>query len=105
LSAIPKAVSVGSFGRSRGRKVLLIVINSDRSSCGAYNSTLIKLAKQTIRENMSQAAKGDAYMEYRKKGYEHFAKNNFKVDSTYKDIFLHLNFENVQACTGCCKRF
>src|ERR1700688_454396 len=28
-------------------KVLLIVITSDRSSCGAYNSTLIKLAKAT----------------------------------------------------------
>ena len=36
-----------SSGLSVGRpveKVLLIVITSDRSSCGAYNSTLIKLA-------------------------------------------------------------
>src|SRR5690606_18917779 len=29
-------------------KVLLIVITSDRGLCGAYNSNLIKLAKQTI---------------------------------------------------------
>jgi F-type H+-transporting ATPase subunit gamma len=81
-------------------KVLLIVITSDRSSCGAYNSTLIKLAKQTIREKYSsQAAKGNVFIwSIGKKGYEHFAKNNFKVSDTFKDIFLQLTFENVQAC-------
>jgi len=81
-------------------KVLLIVITSDRSSCGAYNSTLIKLAKATMREKYpAQFAKGNVYIwSIGKKGYEHFAKNNFKVDSTYKDIFLQLTFENVQAC-------
>src|SRR6516165_8606277 len=31
-------------------KALLIVITSDRASCGAYNSSLIKLAKSTIQE-------------------------------------------------------
>src|ERR1700710_876938 len=31
-------------------KVLLIVITSDRSSCGAYNSNLIKLAKLTMQD-------------------------------------------------------
>jgi len=81
-------------------KVLLIVITSDRSSCGAYNSNLIKLAKLTIKEKYAgPAAKGNVYIwSIGKKGYEHFAKNNFKVDSTYKDIFLQLTFENVQAC-------
>src|SRR5882762_5878490 len=81
-------------------KVLLIVITSDRSSCGAYNSTLIKLAKATMREKYpAQFAKGNVYIwSIGKKGYEHFAKNNFKVDSKFKDIFLQLNFENVQAC-------
>ncbi len=32
-----------------------------------------------------------------KKGYEHFAKNNFKVSDIYKDIFLQLSFEHVQS--------
>jgi F-type H+-transporting ATPase subunit gamma len=31
-----------------------------------------------------------------KKGYEHFIKNNYNADATYKDIFLNLTFENVQ---------
>jgi len=81
-------------------RVLLIVITSDRASCGAYNSNLIKLAKATIREKYAdQSAKGNVQIwSIGKKGYEHFLKNNFKVSSTYKDIFLHLTFENVQAC-------
>jgi F-type H+-transporting ATPase subunit gamma len=81
-------------------KVLLIVITSDRGLAGAYNANLIKLAKTTIKEKYTaQAAKGNVFIwSIGKKGYEHFAKNNFKVSDTFKDIFLQLNFENVQAC-------
>src|SRR6478736_2825648 len=32
------------------QKVLVIVITSDRGLCGGYNSNIIKLAKQVIRE-------------------------------------------------------
>lgn len=81
-------------------KVLLIVITSDRASCGAYNANLIKLAKLTIQEKYAaQAAKGNVYIwSIGKKGYEHFLKNNFKVSADYRDIFLHLDFGHVQAC-------
>jgi F-type H+-transporting ATPase subunit gamma len=80
--------------------VLLIVITSDRGSCGAYNTNLIKLAKSTIKDKYAvQASKGKVLIwSIGKKGYEHFAKNNFRVENTYKDIFLQLNFGNVQAC-------
>ena len=79
-------------------KVLLIVITSDRGLAGAFNSNLIKLGKQTIKENYaSQFAKGNVYIwSIGKKGYEHFVKNNYKADARFKDIFLKLNFENVQ---------
>ncbi|MBS1948291.1 MAG: ATP synthase F1 subunit gamma [Bacteroidetes bacterium] len=81
-------------------KALLIVITSDRGLCGAYNSNIIKLAKQVIKEKYAaQFAKGNVQIwSIGKKGYEHFAKNNYKVSDTYKDIFLHLDFEHVQAC-------
>jgi F-type H+-transporting ATPase subunit gamma len=81
-------------------RVLLIVITSDRASCGAYNSNLVKLAKSTIREKYSsQFAKGNVEIwSIGKKGYEHFLKNNYKVQSTYKDLFLSLSFGQVQAC-------
>lgn len=82
-------------------KVLLIVITSDRASCGAYNSTLIKLAKSTIQEKYaSQAAKGNVMIwSIGKKGYEHFAKTGYKVAETYRDLLHQIKFENVQACS------
>ncbi|MBA2249838.1 MAG: ATP synthase F1 subunit gamma [Chitinophagaceae bacterium] len=79
-------------------KVLVIVVTSDRGLCGGYNSNLIKLAKQTIREKYSaQSAKGNAQiLPIGKKGYEHFTKNNFKVEDHYWNIFTDLSFEKVQ---------
>jgi len=83
-------------------KVLLIVITSDRGLCGAYNANLIKLAKNVLKEKYpAQTASGNATIwSIGKKGYEHFLKNKFTVDPTFKDIFLNLNFENVQACSA-----
>jgi len=79
-------------------KVLVIVITSDRGLCGGYNSNLIKLAKQVIREKYSaQSAKGNAeILPIGKKAFEHFTKNNFKVVDHYWNIFSDLSFEKVQ---------
>jgi F-type H+-transporting ATPase subunit gamma len=79
-------------------KVLMIVITSDRGLAGAFNANLIKLAKATIAEKYAgHYKKGNVTIwNIGKKGYEHFTKLNYKADATYKDIFLHLTFENVQ---------
>ncbi|ULQ56632.1 ATP synthase F1 subunit gamma [Flavihumibacter rivuli] len=81
-------------------KVLLIVITSDRGLAGAYNANIVKAAKATIAEKYSgQFAKGNvAIWNIGKKGYEALQKANYKVDATYKDLFLDLRFESVQAC-------
>lgn len=81
--------------------VLLIVITSDRGLCGAYNANIIKMARLAIVERYAaQAQKGNVEIwTIGKKGYEHFAKNKFKVDAEFKDIFLNLNFESVQAAS------
>lgn len=79
-------------------KVLLIVMTSDRGLAGAFNSNLIKLAKSTIAEKYAaQHKKGNVTIwSVGKKGYEHFVKNGYKAQATYKDIFLDLRFEKVQ---------
>lgn len=79
-------------------KVLFITITSDRGLCGAFNANLIKLTKAAISERYpDQFKKGNVTIwSIGKKGYEHFLKNRFNVSDTYKDIFLHLNFESVQ---------
>ena len=80
-------------------KVLLIVITSDRGLCGAYNANVVKLAKATVEEKYSnQFAKGNVTVwNIGKKGWESLTKSGYKTDATFKDIYLHLNFENVQA--------
>jgi len=80
-------------------KVMVIVVTSDRGLCGGYNSNLIKLAKQTIREKYAaQSAKGNIQiLPIGKKGYEHFTKNGYKVVDAYWDIFSGLSFDKVQA--------
>lgn len=79
-------------------KVLLIVITSDRGLCGAYNSNVIKLAKQVIREKYEeQFEKGHVeILPIGKKGYEHFQKNGYKMNDTFWHLFAHLDFEHVK---------
>ena len=79
-------------------KALIIVVTSDRGLCGGYNSNLIKLAKQVIKDKYpQQQAKGNVQvLPIGKKGFEHFTKNGFKVVDKYWDIFTGLSFDKVQ---------
>lgn len=79
-------------------KVLMIVITSDRGLAGAFNANVIKLTKAHIAEKYAeQYKKGNLTVwGIGKKGLEFFVKNNYKTNDSFRDIFLHLNFENVQ---------
>ena len=79
-------------------KVLIMVVTSDRGLCGGYNSNLIKLSKQIIKDKYAaQAAKGNVkILPIGKKAYEHFNKNGFSCVNLYWDLFTGLSFERVQ---------
>jgi len=81
------------------QSVLLIVITSDRGLCGAYNSNIVKLAKQTITDKYDAPFKKGKVTIWNigKKGFESLTKSGYTTNDTYKDLFLHLTFENVQA--------
>lgn len=78
--------------------VLLIVITSDRGLAGAFNSNVVKLARNLIKEKYAeQFDKGNVTIwNLGKKGYEALTKFGYKTNDEHKDIFQHLNFENVQ---------
>ena len=81
-------------------KVLLIVITSDRGLSGAYNSTIVKLAKQIIVEKYNTQGKNNVTIwNIGKKGYDSLTRSGYKTIDTYKDLFLNLKFENVQAAS------
>lgn len=80
-------------------KVLFIVVTSDRGLCGGYNANLIKLTKSTIAEKYeAQFKKGNVHIwNIGKKGFEGLTKAGYNTDATFKDIYLNLHFEAVQA--------
>ena len=92
----------GSLATDRGNeRVLFIVITSDRGLAGGYNANIIKLAKEAIATRYSsQFGKGNVSVwNIGKKGFESMSKSNYKTNADYKDIFLKLNFESVQAAS------
>jgi F-type H+-transporting ATPase subunit gamma len=80
-------------------RVLFIVITSDRGLCGAYNSNLVKLTKQTIADKYAaQIKKGNVVIwNIGKKGYESLTRSGYKTNDTYKNLLHSITFENVQA--------
>ncbi|MFZ9240985.1 MAG: ATP synthase F1 subunit gamma [Chitinophagaceae bacterium] len=82
------------------KKVLLIVITSDRGLCGAYNANIQKAAVAAIQQRYSNVhANGNLTIwSIGKKGAEFFQKRGYNVDTRFKDIFLQLSFEGVQEC-------
>ncbi len=79
-------------------KALIIIITSDRGLCGGYNSNLIKLTRQIIKDKYTaqQAAGNVSILPIGKKGFEYFNKAGFKVVDNYWDLFTGLSFEKVQ---------
>ncbi len=99
VSSIEGGVTLKLAEERTIEKVLLIVVTSDRGLCGGYNANIIKLAKATIVEKyQTQFNKGNvAIWNIGKKGFEALTKSGYKTNETYKDIFLNLKFETVQA--------
>lgn len=79
-------------------RVLIIPITSDRGTCGAYNSNIIKLAKHRIEEAYSvQLAKGNVtILPIGKKGSEYFSRLDYKVVKDFVNLFSDLNFDNIK---------
>jgi F-type H+-transporting ATPase subunit gamma len=82
------------------KKALLIVVTSDRGLCGAYNANVQKKAISAIQERYEgvKANGGLTIWAIGKKGAEFFQKKGYQVDTRFRDTFLQLSFENVQAC-------
>ncbi|MDI9364916.1 MAG: ATP synthase F1 subunit gamma [Flavobacterium sp.] len=99
VSNIDSETSIALAEERAIEKVLLIVITSDRGLAGAYNSNVVKAAKEAIVTKYSeQEKKGNITIwNIGKKGWESMSKSGYKTDATFKDIFLNLTFYNVQA--------
>lgn len=80
-------------------RILLIPITSDRGLAGAYNTNIIKLTRERIKEKYAaQHANGSVtILPLGKKGYEYFHRHGYKVIDNFWSLFSDLSFENVRA--------
>jgi len=77
------------------KKILLVVISSDRGLCGSFNSSVFKATLRLLNEKYAvQATRRDVtILPLGKKALEFFSKRNLPVVDAYWNIFGNLSFE------------
>jgi F-type H+-transporting ATPase subunit gamma len=91
LSATLDSAEGGEYSQQREiKKALVVVINSNRGLCGAFNSNVIKKAKL-----VSKDFAHTSFLTIGKKASEHFTKNGFDVVSRHDELFADLTFDNT----------
>lgn len=74
------------------KKVLVVLITSDRGLCGAFNSNVLKKANSVINGKFEKINKEDiTILPLGKKGGEVFKKAGYTIDNRFVDIFQNLN--------------
>src|SRR5690606_6047513 len=98
VSGLSDDMSIKLAEEREPARILLIPITSDRGTCGAYNSNVIKATKQVIQEKyQAQYQAGNVtILPVGKKGYEYFLRYDFKVVADFWNLFSELTFENVK---------
>ncbi len=75
------------------KKLLLIVVSSDRGLCGGFNANLCKAAERYIRGNKDQY-ESIAITTLGRKGYE-YLKNRFPVEKNYPNLISKPNYQTA----------
>lgn len=98
VSGLSDDMSIKLAEEREPARILLIPITSDRGTCGAYNSNVIKATKQVIQEKyQAQYQAGNVtILPVGKKGYEYFLRYDYKVVADFWNLFSELTFENVK---------
>ena len=78
------------------KKVLIIVVTSDRGLAGAFNSNVIKSAVSLMQTSYaSQAAAGNVtFLCIGKKGMDFFNKKSYPLLNHFATVFQNLNFDS-----------
>jgi len=79
------------FNKKEVKRVLLVVITSDRGLCGSFNANIMKLTNRLVKEKY--LGKDITILSLGKKGAETLAKQGLKVDNRFRDSFLSLSAE------------
>jgi F-type H+-transporting ATPase subunit gamma len=99
LSKNVESDAFDKFKRKRTpKKVLLIVITSNKGLCGAFNANIAKKALTEVSEKFSDSYKkgGVDIVCIGKKGFEFIKSKGFKIAQNHHYLFDNLNYNSVQ---------
>jgi F-type H+-transporting ATPase subunit gamma len=84
--------------REEVKKVLVILVTSDRGLCGGFNTNIIKVAQKVIHEDYADLhAKGNVTMICAgSKGSDFFRKRNYNITAAYPGVFNNLEFSKAK---------
>jgi len=77
------------------KKVLVVLVTSDRGLCGAFNANLINAAEKFLRERISQGQSAALYCVGRK-GESFFRKSDYEVVGKLVDIMANVQMFNAR---------
>ncbi len=79
------------------KKVLLVVVTSNKGLCGAFNSNIIKEANARIKHYQQKSGVELSLITIGKRASEFFSKHTTLVKSTFDDVLDKPTFDNVAA--------
>ncbi|MBL7812322.1 MAG: ATP synthase F1 subunit gamma [Bacteroidetes bacterium] len=79
------------------KKVLFVVISSDRGLCGGFNANVIKRTRTLLEDKYPEQNKAGnvTLLCIGKKAAEYFRKTGVKIDERFIGLFQHLNAETA----------
>jgi F-type H+-transporting ATPase subunit gamma len=83
------------------KKVLVIVVTSNRGLAGAFNANAIKTANNLIAEKYGEQLRAGnvSIVAIGKKSQEYYERRKYNVIGNNNDLYLDLNFENTSKIT------
>jgi len=83
------------------KKVLVIVVTSNRGLAGAFNANAIKTANNLIAEKYGEQLRADkvSIVAIGKKSQEYYTRRKYNVIGNNNELYLDLNFENASKIT------
>ena len=80
------------------KKVLVVVITSDRGLCGGFNANVIKAGLSLIEEKYQEQESSNnlTILPLGKKAYDYFSKRDYQVKGDFYEIYSHLSFNKAK---------
>lgn len=77
-----------------GKRILLVVVTSDRGLCGAYNANILKMASQVLEKNPDREF---SLICAGKKGYEYFNRRRMNITDKFLNWTKDFDYSNAQS--------